>query len=91
MQKRTTKEWLHQLRQIKNKPVRVQVANIIWWDYASAQPIHRPWPTYIKMWRKHNGADPLKVEQALLTMGYSAAKAKRRSTIPRNDYAAVVD
>jgi len=84
MTTRTTKEWFHLLRTIKNKPVRVQVANIVWWDYISKRRIHRPWKTYLKMWRYHNGADPLVVEQALLSIGYNEEQAKTRSTIPRN-------
>jgi hypothetical protein len=83
MKTRTTKQWMTLLRTIKTKPVRVQVANIVWYDYISHRRIDRPWPTYLKMWRVHQGADPLAVEQALLQIGYAPDKAKRRSTIPR--------
>jgi hypothetical protein len=80
---RTTREWFKELRKIKNKVVRVQVANIIWYDYASLYlPRCRLWNAYLCAWRRHHGASPRNVRKALKESGYTDAMAKRRSTIP---------
>ena len=86
LKSRTTRDWYREIRKIKNKVVRIQVACIVWYDYiAERKTSMRPWPSYIKAWRLDDNADPIHVANALMLVGYSESQAKKRSTIPQGN------
>ena len=90
LKQRTTREWYREIRKIKNKIVRIQVACIVWYDYkAERHQPERPWPAYIKAWHNDQNANPQHVADALRMIGYSDKQAERRSTVPKGQNARI--
>lgn len=78
---RTPEEWRAAIDEIADMSVRIQVANIIWWDYFGSRPASDPWPhldDYKAAWKRYYKADSAKVTKALIGLGYHTAIAGMR-------------
>lgn len=76
LSERTPEEWLKSVRMLKDSPVRVQAACVVWWDWFSNRPADKAWghlKEELAAWKARcgeKGADPAAVRAALLRLGY---------------------
>jgi hypothetical protein len=80
----TPDEWRDAVDRIRGLKLRIQVANIVWWDYFGNRITTKSWPHldgYREAWFKNRGADPSDVMGALWALGYPKRLVERRCKI----------
>lgn len=74
-------DWLRAVDGVKKRKVRLQVANIVWWDFFSQRVAADRWPQldkHIAEWRPSHNAPIEHIRDGLRAVGYPGRLADRR-------------
>ncbi len=86
LRSRSPVEWLKSIRRIKSRLCRTKAACIVWWDFFAERTGEDRWEhldKYLRSWNVRQKVTPAQLEAALLSIGYHADDAKKRSTPPK--------